>query len=135
MKWLNLAWVLLKDPTFSAYGQFAIATIILIGLTVFYQFSEGKLISSGIYLSFAWMPASMIISLFMEPYWVYLLHWLLASIGFFGAYFLMIYLCGKYGNPYTGDGGMVMILPIYLIPVVFAGSLILKGGIWMIALL
>lgn len=76
MRLLDLALVLLKDPTFSAYVQFAIATIILISLALFYQyqFPEGKLISSGIYLSFAWMPASMIISLSMGFYWVYLLH-------------------------------------------------------------
>ena len=131
MRYLDPIWKLLNEPVSSAYIQLAFVFIILTGITVYYRFSEGKVIGAGIYISFIWLPASMLVSLLMDHYWTYLMHWLLATIIFFAFYVLLMYLSGKYGNPYMGDGGMVMILPIYLTPIVFLGSIVIKGGIWL----
>lgn len=131
MRHLDPIWKLLNEPASSAYIQLAFVCIILTGITVYYRFSEGKVIGAGIYISFIWLPASMLVSLLMDQYWTYLMHWLLATIIFFAFYVLLMYLSGKFGNPYMGDGGMVMILPIYLTPIVFLGSIVIKGGIWL----
>lgn len=131
IKYLDPIRKLLNEPVSSAYIQLAFFCIILTGITAYYRFSEGKVISVGIYISFIWLPASMLVSLLMDHYWTYLMHWLLATIIFFAFYVLLIYLGGKYGNPYMGDGGMVMILPIYLTPIVFIGSMAIKAGIWL----
>lgn len=132
MRHLVQIWDLLNDPVYSAYIQLAIVSFVLIGIAACYRFSEGKVIGAGIYISFVWFPVSMLISLLLDPYWTYLMHWLLATIIFFAFYVLLMYLSEKYGSPYMGDGGMVMILPIYLTPIVFLGSIALKSGIWLI---
>lgn len=132
IRYLDPVWKLLNEPVFSAYIQLIFFCVILTGISAYYRFSEGKVIGAGIYISFFWLPTSMLVSLLMDHYWTYLMHWLLATIIFFAFYVLLIYLSGKYGNPYMGDGAMVMILPIYLTSIAFIGSIAIKGGIWLI---
>lgn len=131
MRCLDPIWKLLNEPVSSAYIQLTFVCIILTGITAYYRFSEEHAIGAGIYISFIWLLASMLVALLMDHYWIYLMHWLLATIIFFAFYALLIFLSGKYGNPYMGDGGMVMMLPIYFTPVAFLGSLAIKGGIWL----
>ncbi len=111
---------------YSPYYQLMLTCILLTGVMVFSRFSENTMIGSGIYVFSGWMFVCFVLSFFAEAYWYYLLHWFLSALVFFAYWFLSIYLCGRFGSPYMGDGGMVMIIPIYLLPVVLAASLGIK---------
>lgn len=78
-------------------------------------------------VSMVWLPISMLLSLFAAAYWLYLFFWFLSFIAFAALFVVLTWICEKYGSPYRGDGGMVMILPIYVFFATFIGSLLLKG--------
>lgn len=130
MTWKDLTYSFLFESTASPWMQLGMVAAVLLGTAIFRKLSEGDIMSAGINISFVWMPLSMLMSLWTNSYWVYMLHWFLATLGFFVLYFFGVSVCGKYGRPYRGDGGMVMIIPIYLFPVTIVGSLFIRAIIY-----
>lgn len=122
-------WDLLRSSHYSPWLQLSIAVLLLLAVVVYKQLSEGAAIETGLYICYFWIPLCAILALFMADFWPYMMHWLLSTLAFFVIYCLAIYLCGKFGQPYMGDGGMVMLLPVYLFGFGFAATMLLYGGI------
>ena len=127
MSWSDLIYAFLFGSRVSPWMQLGIVAVILTVTALVRRLSVGDVMAAGIIICFWWMPLSMLMSLWTEAYWVYLLNWFLVTLCFFGLYFFSMHVCEKYGRPYTGDGAMVMILPIYLFPVTVFGSLIIRA--------
>lgn len=109
------------------YIQLLFVYILLIVVMLLFRFSETVVIKSGIYLFAIRLIINFIFSFFSESYWHFVLHWFLSSVGFFIFWYLAIYICERYGRPYSGDGAMIMILPIYFLPLAILGSVIIKS--------
>lgn len=124
----------LFDNDFSVY-YLLLFTCILVTLIAFItRFSEIKVINSGIFLFIGCLSVNFVISFYSETYWCFILHWLLASISFFFFWYFVIYICENYGQPYSGDGGLVMLLPVYFLFFALLSSMLIKGVIKLIQL-
>lgn len=119
----------LKHSIYVPWALMGLVSLVFLIGTLMSKFSEGSSIMLAVNVSMVWLPISMLLSLFAEAYWLYLLFWFLSFIAFAVLFIGLTWICGKYGSPYTGDGGMVMILPIYMFIGTFVGSLLLKGVI------
>lgn len=130
----DLTYVFLFESRLSPWIQLGIVAVVLIVSAFIRRLSVGDVISTGIITCFVWMPLSMLMSLWTEVYWVYLLNWILVTLCFFGLFICVLHICEKYGPPYKGDAAfvMMMILPIYLFPVTVLGSLIIRATSWLI---
>lgn len=112
---------------FYVYYQMLFSCILITLIALFFKFSETKIIKSGIYLFAVCILINFVLSFFSETYWCFILHWFLASLSFFIFWYLMIYMCENIGQPYTGDGGMVIVLPVYFWFFGILSSLIIKA--------
>lgn len=109
------------------YSQLLFACVLLTAMLLISRFSETVIIKSGIYLFALCLIINFMLSFLSESYWYFILHWFLSSVCFFIYWFLTIYICERYGRPYSGDGAMIMILPVYFLPVAIFGSMIIKS--------
>ena len=109
------------------YSQLLFACVLLTVLFLVSRFSETIIIKSGIYLFAGCLIMNFILSFFSDSYWYFILHWFLSSVGFLIFWYLAIYICENFGRPYSGDGAMVMILPVYFLPFAIFGSVIIKS--------
>lgn len=109
------------------YKQLLFSYILLTVIVLISRFSETVIIKSGIYLFAICLLINFMLSFLSESYWNFVLHWFLSSVCFFIYWYLSIYICECYGRPYSGDGAMIMILPVYFLPVAIFASVIIKG--------
>ncbi len=109
------------------YCQLLFNGILLTVIMLISRFSETAIIKAGIYLFAICLLINFLYSFFSEGYWYFVSHWFLSSACFFIYWYFSIYICGRYGRPYSGDGGMIMLLPVYFLPVALLGSMIIKG--------
>ena len=114
------------------YCLLTLVCILVTGLMVFSGLSESLLIGSGVYIISIWLLTGFILSFWTDTYWYYILHWFLSVIAGLGYWFLCICLSGRFGKPYTGDGAMIMLLPIYLLPVALVASISIKTIIFLL---
>lgn len=119
---------------FYVYYQMLFVCVLITLIASVFKFSETKVIKSGIYLFALCLVINFGLSLFSGTYWYFILHWFLASLCFFVFWYLVLYMCEQYGQPYSGDGGMVMILPVYCLFFALFSSLLIKGIIKLIQL-
>lgn len=112
---------------YSPYFQLLFLVVVLTGVFLISRMSETTVIAWGIYLFFGWMAINFLLTFFANSYWYFLLHWFLSALGFLAFWYLCIYLSEKFGRPYTGDGAMVMLLPVYFVPVFLLVSIGIKG--------
>ena len=122
------------DNDFYVYYLMFFICVLEIVLTIISRFSETKIIKSGIYLFSCCLIINFVLSFYSDAYWIFILHWFLASLIFFIFWYLLIYMSENYGQPYVGDGGMVMILPVYFLFLALISSIIIKGIIGLIHL-
>ncbi|PXY46997.1 hypothetical protein [Flavobacterium hydrophilum] len=111
----------------NVYCQLLFVCILLTVIVLISRLSETVIIKSGIYLFAVCLIINFMLSFFSEHYWYFVLHWFLSSVCFFIYWHLTIYICENFGLPYSGDGAMVMVLPVYFLPVAILGSVIIKG--------
>lgn len=114
------------------YKQLLFSCILLTVIALIVRFSETVIIKSGIYFFAVSLLINFMFSFFSENYWYFVLHWFLSSVCFFIYWYLAIYACENYGRPYSGDGAMIMILPVYFLPVAILVSVIIKSVIVLI---
>lgn len=114
------------------YSQLLFVCVFLTVIVLISRLSETVIIKSGIYLFAICLLINFLHSFFSERYWYFVLHWFLSSVCFFIYWYLAIYTCENYGRPYSGDGAMIMILPVYFLPVAILISVIIKSVIVLI---
>lgn len=127
--------LLVFSDNFYVYYQMLFTCVLIIVIALISRFSETKIITSGIYLFAGCMTINVVISLLSQNYWFFVLHWFLASLSFFIFWYLVIYICEEYGQPYSGDGGMVMVMPVCFLFFGILSSLLIKGVIELIKLI
>ncbi len=115
------------NSVYASYYLMAVVCFLITILTLLSRLSETVVIKSGIYSMGSWLFVVFMGSFWTEFYGYYMLHWLLAAVVGFVYWFLVVYLCGRFGNPYMGDGAMVLLLPVYLLPVAMVVSVVVKG--------
>lgn len=121
----------LKEILFTinyVYWQMLFACIFLILMLIIFRLSQTIVIKSGMYLFAACVTINFVLSLFSVSYWYFILHWFLSSLSFFIFWYCAIYICERYGQPYSGDGGMIIILPVYILPVCLLVSIVFKSA-------
>lgn len=110
---------------------------ILLMQTWYSRLDAGSVMVSTMYWCFFWMPISMLLSLFVHAYWLYMLYWLLSFILYLFIFFTLISACEKYGKANLNEGALGFLAVPYLFLATIAGSLLLKGIIvlvrWLIA--
>lgn len=109
------------------YGQLLFNCVLLTVIMLIFRFSETIIIKSGIYLFALCLIINFMLSFFSDRYWYFVLHWFLSSVCFFIYWYLAVYICERYGRSYSGDGAMIMLLPIYFLPVAILISVIIKS--------
>ena len=109
------------------YKQLLFSCILLTVIAFIARLSETAIIKSGIYFFAVSLLINFMVSFFSENYWYFVLHWFLSSVCFFIYWYLSIYICERYGRPYSGDGAMIMLLPVYFLPVAILGSVLIKN--------
>ena len=129
LSWSSVAgiWDFLFASPYSPWLQLCLAAVLLIFFNIYKRFSEAAAIEAGLYICYFWIPLCAALSLFSDDFWLYFLHWALSMLAFFIIYFMIIYLCEKYGSPYMGDGAMAMLLPIYIFGFSFIVTVVLYG--------
>lgn len=118
--------ILTFTSDFYVYYQTLFSCILITLIAFIFKFSEAKIIKSGICLFSICLAINFVLSFFSEAYWYFILHWFLASLSFFIFWYLVIYLCENYGQPYSGDGAMVIMLPVFFLFFGIISSLIIK---------
>jgi hypothetical protein len=108
------------------YYQLLILCVLLTVVMLVSLFSETIIISYGAYIFVGSLISNFMLSFFTDNYRYFILHWFLASIGFFIFWCVLIYICSRYGKPYNGDGGMIILLPAYFLPLLIFISVLLK---------
>ena len=117
----------------SIYWRLLFVCSVLIIILLIFKFSEKKVIKWGLYLFTGCLAVNFLFSFYTNTYWTYMLNWFLSTICFLLFWYLTIYLAGQYGRPYSGDGAMIILLPLlYLMPTALFGALLLKGFIVLI---
>lgn len=119
--------LLIFTSDFYVYYQTLFCCVLIILIALIFKFSEAIIIKSGICLFAVCLAINFVLSFFSEAYWYFILHWFLASLSFFIFWYLVIYLCENYGRPYSGDGAMVILLPVYFLFFGIFSSLIIKA--------
>lgn len=109
------------------YSQLLFVCALLTVLFLVSRFSETVIIKSGIYLFAGCLTINFVLSFFLECYWYFVLHWFLSSVCFFIFWYLAIYICENFGRPYSGDGALVMVLPVHFLPVAIFISVMVKS--------
>lgn len=108
------------------YYQLLFACILLTLLFLITRFSEPVIIEYGIYLFIGNMGISFLLSFFTDHYWYFVLHWFLALISYFVFWSMLIFICSRYGKPYDGDRGMLLLFPGYFLPLLIFASVLVK---------
>lgn len=108
------------------YYQFLILCVLLTGIMFVSMFSETIIINYGAYIFVIGLIINFIVSFFADNYRYFILHWFLASICLFIFWSVLIYICSRYDKSYSGDSGMILLLPFYLLPLVIFISILLK---------
>ena len=116
----------------SFWLQLLLAVIILLSAACFSRFSEGTVIKTGLNICLFWLLFILVKYCIVDSYWLFLLRWLLSMLAFFVFYYSLIFLCGKYGRPYNGEGGVLMLVPLYLFGFSFIIALTIKGLLYSI---
>lgn len=119
--------LLVFSDDFYVYYQMLFICVLIMVIALICKFSETKIITSGIYLFAGCMAINFVLSFFSETYWYFILHWFLASLSFFIFWYLIIYICENFGQPYSRDGGMVMVMPLYFLFFGISSSLLIKA--------
>ena len=109
------------------YWRLLFSCILLTVILLVFKFSETVIIKSGIYFFAGFLILNFVHSFYSETYWYYILHWFLSSISFFVFWYLTVFICERFGRPYSGDGAMVMLLPGYFLFAAICGSVIIKS--------
>ncbi len=109
------------------YYQIAFGCFLLTVIVLFSKFSESIVIKSGIILFSIGLVISFLLSFYTDRYWFFILHWILSSIAFFLFWYLSIYICEEYGNPYSGEGAMIIVLPVYFLFFMIISSMVMNG--------
>lgn len=108
------------------YYQLLIACILLAVIMLISFFSKTIVISYGAYMFAGCLIINFLLSLFTNNYRHFILHWFLSSISFFTFWCVLIYVCGRFGKPYNGDSGMILLLPGYFLPLLIFISIVIK---------
>lgn len=133
MNWNDLLSTFIFDSMASPWMQFAFFAVVLVVISFVLKFSDIEVILAGIFICMGWMPLSMLMSLWAEVYWIYLLNWVAATLCFFAFFFLFVSAWERYGRRHQGDRAIIMlgILPIYLFPITLIGSMVLRTIIFL----
>lgn len=102
-----------------------IAVIVLAVLLT--RLSGKKLLEFGVHLVFVWLILMLLGSWMSPAYWSFLGKGLLAFLLFFGCWLLLLKICDKFGQPCLGEGGLAVLLPVFIIPHIVVVSLIGRG--------
>ncbi|PJJ08626.1 hypothetical protein CLU83_1912 [Flavobacterium sp. 1] len=108
------------------YYQLLITCILLAVIMLISLFSKTIVISYGAYMFVGCLIINFLLSLFTDNYRYFILHWFLSSISFFTFWCVLIYICGRYGKPYNGDSGIILLLPGYFLPLLIFISVVIK---------
>lgn len=108
------------------YYQMLFAGILLTLVLFISRLSEPVVIEYGAFIFAISMIISFIVTFFTPSYRYFMLHWFLSSLAYFFFWCILNYICGRYGKPYNGDGGMILLLPGYFLPLLMFFSLIIK---------
>jgi hypothetical protein len=110
------------------YWRLLFVCSVLIILLLIFRFSEKMAIKCGLYLFAICVSVNFFYSFFTDSYWVYMLHWFLSTISFLVFWYVTIYISNEYGRPYTGEGAMIILLPLlYVMPLALFVSIVIKG--------
>lgn len=93
------------------------------------RMSGQKLLEFGIHLLFIWLLLMLLGSWVSAAYWSFLGKGLLAIAMFFGCWLLLLKICDKFGQPCLNEGGLAVLLPVFIIPHMVVLSLIGRGFI------
>lgn len=130
MGWNDLVNNFLFNSVASPWIQLCMAVVILIVIALARRLSAEDVLIAEMIICFIWMPLSMLISLWTEVYWAYLLNWILVTICFFGLCHFILSFCEKYGRPDKSDAGLLLFLPVYLFPITILASLVIRTAIY-----
>lgn len=126
----NVAEILLAGNY--VYNQLLIAFVLLTVIVLATRFSETAVIKSGIFLFAGCLTINFTLSFFSENYGYFVLHWFSSSIAFFIFWYLTIYICEHFGRSYSGDGAMIMLLPVYFLPLAIFVSVLIKSVLMLV---
>lgn len=102
-----------------------IAVIVLAVLLT--RLSGQKLLEFGVHLGFVLLVLMLLGSWMSPAYWTFLGNGLLAFSLFFSCWLLLLKICDRYGQPCLGEGGLAVLLPVFIIPHMVVLSLIGRG--------
>lgn len=115
----------------SPYAQAMVLLALLLILTALSGLRESLLMSVGVSLSIIWLLISAVGGALMYSPWPYLAHLGLALVLFYVLWVALIYLVGRFGQPYLGEGAMIIVFPaMAFVPIVIL-ALIIKWIAWL----
>lgn len=126
LNWTSLLHDFIISP-WSIWGLLAILVVVLLVQTWSSGLDEGTVVWRGMVSCFWWMGVSMLLSLFVSSYGLYMLCWVLALALYLCVYFMLISYCHKYGEKNRSDAGVIYLFATPVIAGTLAGSMLLKG--------
>lgn len=88
--------------------------LILVGGVIITKLSSDWVLLAGLNIFYVWLFAGFVLNFFFEPFGIYMLHWFLSMILYYAIWLFLNWICEKWGKPYMGEGGMVILMPAYL---------------------
>jgi hypothetical protein len=87
---------------------------------------EKYTILSGVFLFAFWEAAGVILGISSKIEWTYYLYLLGALLAGYLIYFLCLIISDKWGDPYNGKGGLLILAPLILFPFFITPAAIIK---------
>jgi hypothetical protein len=87
---------------------------------------EKYAILSGVFLFSFWELAGVILGVPGNIQWNYYLYLMGALLAAYIVYFLCLTITDKWGNPYDGKGGLLILAPLIIFPILVTPAAIIK---------
>ncbi len=100
---------------------------VIVAAVLLTRLSGQKLLEFGVHLGFVWLIVVLLGSWISPAYWEFLGKGLLAFFLFFGCWLLLLKICDRFGQPCLSEGGLAVLLPVFIIPHIVVISLLGRG--------
>ena len=109
------------------YGHGLIVMAIILLMTMVTWFDQGEVIFYGMYVFICWLLIEVVFIVNAEYFWHYIGYLTFTGIITFSVWLLFIYICGKIGKSYHGEGVVAIIVPVTTFPLFIGFSIVIKA--------
>lgn len=116
----------------SPFYQAALICAVLLAIALLCRFRAMGIIQYGMYAAITWMVPCLFYALFVDHFWYYLVYAVFACVVFYMFWLTLVFIAGKFGQPYHGDGWWGVLVPAFMFLVLSVVVLMLRALLYLV---